>query len=305
MRDAQSEAAAELLQDRFELLRLRTLLVGSLGIVVLIFSLVALFGYGSRALSLLGQAISMGTDEFHVPNNLFQKPADTSWSRTPFLLQIAFVVIGISGISYMTRQVLSTLQIRVWLAVLFGLAVCIIYMQSNVGSVWNSSQRDLVKAVRAKEWTLVEQLSSGSQNQVGHNYVMAQIGLVKPDDKLLQLHGKTLVDKLDDMLMRRGSHIEAFDSGLLSVADEFKPKVLGAIDMAIYGSAHTQIGLSLAQSATMQENNSGSWGWALTKTIFEMLIALVGIVIALLLLRLWRLMTRRLRWLRPWVAAAY
>jgi hypothetical protein len=304
MRDAQAEMDAELLQDRFELLRLRTLFVGGLGVLVFIFSLVALLGFGSRFFSLLGQVLTTGNDGFHVPGNLFQKPADAAWSRTPALLQIAFVVVGISGISYMTRQVLSSWQVRAWLAVLVLLSLSIIYTQSDVGSVWHSSQRVLVKAVHSKEWSVVEQLSSTSQNTLAHNYVMAQVGLIKPDNVLLQLHGKELVDKVDDLVMRRGLYAENMDSSSLKVADEFKPHILKMIDVSIYGAAHTQIGISLEQPNGLQKHNSPSRGWTMARSLLEMLGALAGIGVATALFFLWRLMARRLRWLRPWIMAA-
>jgi hypothetical protein len=295
---------AELLQDRLELLRLRTLLVGALGMLGLVVGLVTLLGYGSQALKLVGQALASGTDGFHVPANLFQEPADESWARSPVLLQLAFVAIGIGGIAQMTHQVLSTVQIRVWFAVLVGLAGCITYTQSDVGSLWHSAQRDLVKAVRAKEWARVEQLVANSQNGVARAYVMAQVGLAKQDAGLLQLHGKALVDQIDDMLMRRGQDRESRDRGLLAAADDFKPHILRDIDIAVYGAPHTQIGLSLAQSGRTQAQTTSRWGWTLARAVLSMLAAVASIGIAFALLMLWKRMTARLRWLRPWVMTA-
>lgn len=297
-----AEADAELLQERLELLRLRTLLVGALGIVGLVAGLVALLGYGSQALQLLGQALVFNTEGFHVPGNLFQVPADESWARSPVLLQLAFVAIGIAGISQMTRQVLGKVQVRLWLAVLCGMALGITYMQSDMGSLWHPAQRELVQAVRAKEWTRVEQLSSTSKNPTAHAYVMAQVGLAKPDPALLQLHGKPLVDRIDDMLMRRGQDREARDNGLLGVADAFKPQILRDIDLAVYGAPHTQIGLSLAPTATSARQDPAK-GWALARSLVAMLVAAAGMGVAIALLRLWRRMTARLLWLRPWVVA--
>lgn len=293
-----AEADAELLQDRLELLRLRTLLVGALGIVGLVAGLVALLGYGSQALKLAGQALIFNTEDFHVPGNLFQTPADTSWARTPVLLQLAFVAIGIGGIGQMTRQVLSTVQIRLWLAVLCGLAIVITYLQSDIGSVWQPAQRDLVKAVRAKEWARVEQLSSTSKNPMAHAYVMAQVGLAKPDPALLQLHGKTLVDRIDDVLMRRGHDL---DYGLLGIADEFRPQVLKSIDLAVYGAPHTQIGLNLTSEANAAPQDSARW--AIAGTLLAAGAATAGMGTAIALLMLWRRMTARMRRLRPWIVA--
>ena len=296
------EADAELLQERLELLRLRTLLVGALGIVGLVAGLVALLGFGSQALKLLGQALVFNTEGFHVPGNLFQAPADQSWARSPVLLQLAFVAIGIAGISQMTRQVLGKVQVHLWLTVLCGLALGIIYTQSDMGSLWHASQRELVQAVRAKEWARVEQLSSTSQNPAAHAYVMAQVGLAKPDPALLQLHGKPLVDRIDDMLMRRGQDREARDNGLLSVADAFEPQTLRDIDLAVYGAPHTQIGLSLAPTATAVRQASAK-GWAMAGSLVATVVAVAGTGAAIALLLLWRRMTARLLWLRPWVMA--
>lgn len=298
-----AEADAELLQERLELLRLRTLLVGALGIVGLVAGLVALLAYGSQALQLLGQALVFNTEGFHVPGNLFQVPADESWARSPVLLQLAFVAIGIAGISQMTRQVLGKVQVRLWLAVLCGLALSITYMQSDMGSLWHPAQRELVQAVRAKEWARVEQLSSTSKNSTAHAYLMAQVGLAKPDPALLRLHGKPLVDRIDDMLMRRGQDREARDNGLLGVADAFKPQILRDIDLAVYGAPHTQIGLSLAPTATATRQDPAK-GWALARLLVAMLVAAAGMGAAIALLRLWRRMTARLLRLRPWVMAA-
>ena len=225
--------------------------------------LVALVGYGSDAVKWVGQLLVNDTGGFHVPNNLFQAQKDESWARSPVLLQIAFVVISISGMAQMTRQVLSTVQVRLWFVVLAGLAGSIIYMQSDVGSVWQASQRDLVKAVRAKEWTRVEQLAATSKNAVAQRYVMAQVGLAKPDAALLQLHGKVLVDQIDDMLMRRGQDRDARDNGLLDITDAFKPEILRDIDVQVYGAPHTQIGLSLAKLAGTARHNASQGGWAL------------------------------------------
>lgn len=294
-----AEADAELLQDRLELLRLRTLLVGTLGIVGLVAGLVALLAYGSQALKLAGQALVFSTEGFHVPGNLFQAPADTTWARSPVLLQLAFLAIGIGGIAQMTRQILSTVQIRLWLAVLCGLALFITYTQSNIGSVWHPSQRELVKAVRAKEWARVEQLSSTSQNPVAHAYVMAQVGLAKPDAALLQLHGKALVDRIDDVLMRRGQDP---DYGLLNLTDEFRPEILKDIDVAVYGAPHTQIGLSLTSAARAARQEPAHW--VVATTLLAIGAATAGLAAAVALLLLWRRMTARLRRLRPWVMAA-
>lgn len=302
MRSAQADA--ELLQDRLELLRLRTLLVGALGIVGMVVGLVALLGFGSQALKLAGQALASNTEGFHIPSNLFQVPADQSWARSPVLLQLAFVAIGMGGISQMTRQALSTVQIRVWLAVLFGLAACIAYTQSDLGSVWHSAQRDLALAVRAKQWARVEQLASTSQNSVARRYVMAQVGLAKPDPGLLQLHGKVLIDQIDDMLMRRGQDRQARDSGLLAIADEFRPHILKDIDLAVYGAPHTQIGLSLVSSADSHKQEMPNSGWALARVLLSMVAASAGIYAAVALLLLWKRMSARLRWLRHWVMAA-
>lgn len=296
-----AEADAELLQDRLELLRLRTLLVGALGIVGLVAGLVALLSYGSLALKLTGQALVFSTEGFHVPGNLFQSPSDTAWARSPVLLQLAFVAIGIGGIAQMTRQVLSTVQIRLWLAVLCGLTLFITYTQSDLGSVWHPTQRDLVKAVRAKEWARVEQLSSTSQNPVAHAYVMAQVGLAKPDAALLQLHGKALVDRIDDVLMRR---VQELDYGLLSLADEFRPQILKDIDVAVYGAPHTQIGLSLTSPASSARQEPAQERWVVASTLLAMGAATAGIGAAVALLLLWRRMAARLRRLRPWVMAA-
>jgi hypothetical protein len=304
MRDAQSEAAAQLLLDRFELLRLRTLLVGALGIIGLVVSLVALFGFGSKIFGLIGQALAANSQGIHVPSNLFQAPVDSSWARSPVLLQLAFVAIGIGGIAFMTRQVLSTVQVRLWLVVLGGLALCIVYMQSDVGSVWHAKQRDLVKSIRAKEWGRVEELSSASSNVVGHRYVMAQIGLVKPDAELVRLHGKVLVDQLDDSMLRRVPNEAGSDSSLLTAAEPFKPQILKAIDVAVYGAAHTQIGLSLMQSDSSEKYGHAGVGWALARSVVVVITALLGIGLAFTLLRLWRRMVHRLRRLQPWVVAA-
>jgi len=293
-----AEADAELLQERLELLRLRTLLVGALGIVGLVAGLVALLGYGSQALQLLGQALVFNTEGFHVPGNLFQVPADDSWARSPVLLQLAFVAIGIAGISQMTRQVLGKVQVRLWLAVLYGLALSITYMQSDMGSLWHPAQRELVQAVRAKEWARVEQLSSTSQNPTAHAYVMAQVALARPDLALLQLHGKPLVDRIDDMLMRRGAR----DNHLLTRADAFKPQILRDIDLAVYGAPHTQIGLSLATTATAARQAPAT-GWAVAQALVATVAAAAGTGAAIALLLLWRRMTARLLWLRQWVMA--
>jgi hypothetical protein len=305
MRDAQAEAAAELLQDRFELLRLRTLFVGALGILILIVSLIVFFGYGSKALILISHALTANTNGFHVPSNLFQAPVDTSWARSPFLLQLAFVVIGISGISYMTRQVLSNVQIRVWVAVLGVLALCIVYMQSDIGSVWHSSQRDLIKAVNKEDWSRVEQLSLESRNSLGHGYVMAQVAIAKSDQIYLKTHSKLFVDVLDNMLMRRGFYAETIDGGLLKTADDFKPQILKTIDIAIYGAPHTQIGLSLVKLNDSSKQEAGIQFREFTGIIMIMALAIGGVVLAYVLFKLWRRMTHRLRWLKPWVDAAY
>ena len=117
---------AELLQDRLELLRLRTLLVGGLGILALVVGVVTLVGFGSHVVKLVGQALVSNTGGFHVPSNLFQTPPDEAWARTPVLLQLAFAAIGIAGIAQMTRQVLSRVQVRLWFAVLLGLAALLV-----------------------------------------------------------------------------------------------------------------------------------------------------------------------------------
>lgn len=298
MTDTRAEADAELLQDRLELLRLRTLLVGALGIVLLVVSLVALLGYGSQALNLVWQWFSNSNDTLHVPSDLFKKPIDTAWARSPVLLQIGFVAIGFAGISYMTRQILSPVQVRVWFAMLLVLALCILYTQWDIGSIWHSSHRNLVKASQAKEWSRVEQLSSESGNAPGHQYVMAQVGLLKADTAMLQQHGKALVDQLDSMLLN------SYDGGvgegagyLLIAADKFEPSVLKAIDLAVYGAAHTEIGLRSAQTTPSAK------GWATVGAFLGILAALTGLAGAGALLILWRLMAKRLRWLRPWVMA--
>jgi hypothetical protein len=301
---ALDEIDAALLQDRLELLRLRTLLVGGLGMLGLVAGAVALVGYGSYAVTLVGQMLVGSADAFDVPSNLFQAPADQAWARTPVLLQLAFAAIGIAGIAQMTRQVLSRVQVNLWFAVLLGLAAGIAYTKSDFGSVWSSPQRELVSAVRAKEWTRVEQLSSSSQNTLAHAYVMAQVGLAKPDASLLQLHGKPLVDQIDDVLMNRGQDQGAQKRFLLSINDKFRPPILRDIDVAVYGAPHTQIGLSLAQRDNTGKRGTFQSGWALLSALVYVGLAAAGMGAAFALLLLWRRMATRLRWLRPWVVAA-
>ena len=204
----------------------------------------------------------------------------------------------------MTRQVLSRVQVRLWFAVLLGLAAAITYTKSDFGSVWHASQRELVVAVRAKDWARVEQLSSGSQNALAHAYLMAQVGLAKPDSRLLQLHGKPLVDQIDDVLMNRGQDPITQRSFLHSINDKFKPQILSDIDVAVYGAPHTQIGLSLAQSANAAQRDTAVGGWALARALMATGMAVAGICAAVALLLLWKRMATRQRGLRPWVMAA-
>lgn len=287
----------QLLQDRFELLRLRTLMVGTLGMLGLVVGLVALTGYGSHAVKLVVEGLASTTEGFHVPANLFQPSKDESWARTPVLLQLAFAVIGVGGVVQMSRQVLTTLEIRLWFAVLLALAAGIIYMQSDIGSVWHAAQRELVNAVRAKEWARVEQLSATSHNSAAHAYVMAQVGLAKPDPVLLQLHGKVLVDQIDDMLLHR----QSLDNSLLLAADEFKPEVLSGIDVAVYGAPHTEIGLRLAKSVSTDTGATSKRGGALVLKLLRTSMSAVGLGVAGALLLLWKRMTSRLHRLRPWL----
>lgn len=291
-----TQAETELLQDRLELLRLRTLLVGALGILGLVVSLVIFLGYGSQALQLVSQMLISDTSGFHVPSNLFQAPADESWARNPVLFQLAFAAIGVGGVAQMTSQILSTVQVRLWLAVLTVLGACIAYTQSDLGSVWHASQRHLVEAVRSKEWGRVEQLSATSKNALAHRYVMAQIGLNKPDTELLQRYGKVLVDQIDDSLMRSGPVYGTQDNGLLAATDSFSPQILKDIDVALYGAPHTLIGLTVTQPTGTSQR-----GWALARSLISMILAVGGIGAAVVLLLLWKRMSERLRWLRGWI----
>lgn len=298
-----TESDAALLLDRLELLRLRTLLVGSLGILGLVACLVALVGHVSNVVTLGGEALLGNAKGFHVPANLFQEATDGSWARTPFLLQLAFAAIGIGGIVQMTSKVLSKLQVRLWFAVLLCLATCIIYTTSDFGSVWHTSQRDLVNALRAKEWERAAQLSSTSKNAMSYAYVMAQIGLLKPDARLLELHGKTLVDQIDQVLMHSKQDFEPWQISVLHVTDNFKPKILRDIDVAVYGAPHTEIGLRLAQPAIAATPSTSRSGWGVAHNLLSLLVAAAGIGAAIALLRLWIRMAARLHWLRPKILA--
>ena len=297
-----ADVQAQLLLDRLELLRLRTLLVGALGMLGLVAGLVASAGFANSLLKGLLQGLAPGAAGLHVPANMFQLPAQWEWTRAPVLLQLAFAAIGIGGIVQMTRQVLSAVQVRLWFAVLLGLAAGIAYTQADLGSVWHPSQRELVEAVQAKEWARVEQLSATSKNPLAHAYVMAQVGLVKPDAGLLQLHGKTLIDQVDDTLMHRGQDREARDFQLLSATSEFRPQILSALDVAIYGAPHTEIGLRLAQAEPSAKASQGVW--ALAPSLLGFGVAAAGIAAAFALLGLWRRMRSRLHRLRLWIPAA-
>jgi hypothetical protein len=301
MRDANAEAAAELLQDRLELLRLRTLLVGAIGIVGLLVCLVALISFGNQAVSLVGEWFSKDTGGVHVPRNLFQSTAEAALVRGPMLLKIGFVVIGVGGMVYMTRQALSAFQVRGWLTVMALIGFTNLYAQWDMGSVWRTEHRDVVRAVKAKEWTRVDQISSGSQNTMGYRYVIAQVGLVKPDAALVQLHGKALVDEINDLVLSHGTGDYTGGESLLKAADPFKPQVLAAIDAAVYGAPHTEIGLKVAQTA---RSGSGGGG-AFIRSTLVLVGAVLGLIASVGLLVLWRSMARRLRWLRPWVRDAY
>lgn len=143
----------------------------------------------------------------------------------------------------------------------------------------------------------VEQSSAASTHDLAHRYVMAQVGMVKPDTDLLQLHGK-----IDNMLMRRAQYHDARINSLLDTTDAFKPNTLKAIDIQVYGAPHTQIGLSLTKSAGTNLSKVPQNGWALAVALLSMAVAIVGLVAAVALLLLWRPMAARLRWLQWFVA---
>jgi hypothetical protein len=298
-----ADVQAQLLHARLEMLRLRTLGVGALAILILVLGLTTGAGHASAALKTLVQVLFNATEGVHVPANMFQAPADWAWTRSPVLLQLAFVVIGIGGIVQMTRQVLGAVQVRLWVAVLLGLSCGIVYTNSDLGSVWQAQQRELVKTVRAKDWARVEQLSSTSRNSLAHAYVMAQVGLAKPDAVLLQLHGKALVDQIDDTLMRRGQDREARDFQVFSAGSEFEPRVLRDLDVAVYGAPHTEIGLSLGNADALAPRGGAQGFGSLTAQLLGLAVAGVGIAAAFALLRLWKAMRARLHRLRPQMAS--
>jgi hypothetical protein len=289
-------AFAQQVQDRIELLRLRTLLVGALGMIGLVAGGTVVVAATGHVLKLAWQVLASDSGRIHVPANLFQVPADGTWARSPALLQLAFAVIGLAGIVQITRQAISVVQVRVWCGVLLCLAAAMAYFQFDLGSLWQAPQRQLMKAVKAQEWDRVEQLSSASHNLAGHAYVMAQIGLVKHDRALLLAHGKPLVDRIDNLLLQRGAE----DTQLLAAADGFSPQVLRDIDVAVYGAPHTEIGLRLAAAGP----NAGpsSAGRALAWELLWLCAATVLLIAAGASLRLWRGMTRRLHDLRIWHA---
>jgi hypothetical protein len=289
-------AIAQQVQDRIELLRLRTLLVGAVGMLGLVAGGLVVVSATGHALKLAWQVLASDAGRIHVPANLFQAPADEDWARAPALLQLAFAVIGLGGVVQITRQAISAVQVRVWCGVLLALAAAMAYTQLDLGSLWQAPQRQLMKAVQAQQWDRVEQLSSASHNLAGHAYVMAQVGLVKPDRALLLTHGKPLVDRIDDLLLQRGPE----DTLLLAAADSFSPQVLRDIDVAVYGAPHTEIGLRLAAAGAAPPSAGRALAWELLWAG-----AAAGLVVAAgASLRLWRRMAARLHDLRAWQAGA-
>ena len=290
-----SQVAAELQQDRIELLRLRTLLVGFFGILCLVVSLVLLSGFGRQTFTFVGQWIN-DTAEFHVPNNMFLVAPNPAWARTPVLLQLGFAAIGFGGVIYMTQQVLGEFQKRLWLLTMCILAMAIFYSHSNTGSIWHTKHRELVKAVRAGEWDRVEEFASKSPNPDAKRYVMAQVGLIKKDSDLLEQHGKVLIDEIDAAL-----YSASVGTSLLKAADDFNPRILKNIDVAVFGAAHSQIGLVLTQSPSAEKKYMPTLWLSFLRSIVATALAMLGVGLSIKTLQLWRHMSNRHRRLKYWL----
>lgn len=101
------------LQDRVELLKLRTALLGVIGFLLLAMAAVMLLSVGPTAIDAF-TSVLIGVGPVHTPENLYADLSNTS--RMPLILQLSFLAVAALGVSAMSRDGMSALHCKLWLA---------------------------------------------------------------------------------------------------------------------------------------------------------------------------------------------
>ena len=285
------------LQDRVELLKLRTALLGLIGFLLLAMAAVMLLNVGSSAIDAIASVL-IGAGSVHTPENLYADLDNTS--RMPLILQLSFLAVAALGVSAMSRDGMSALHCKLWLVLLTGLGGAALFIQLTLDGS-RASRSPLQAAIDKKDWAQASSLLPFEANPIGAAYVQAQIALAQNDTVGAGVQGFKVLPLVEQVLFRKHADGQPTNSLMYQPTRYFRLDVLQRIDLATYGAAHSELsiepgpGLNSAQSSRVAQ---------ITKSILTAAAALLALALSILILTLWVAMVRRVKAVSVWASMA-
>lgn len=283
------------LQDRVELLKLRTALVGLIGFLLLAMAAVMLLNVGPSAIDAMASVL-IGAGSVHIPENLYADLGNTS--RMPLILQLSFLAVAALGVSAMSRDGMSGLHCKLWLVLLAGLGGSALFTQLTLDGN-RASRNPLQSAVDKKDWAEASRLLPFEANPMGSAYVQAQIALVQNDTVGAGAQGVKVLPLIEQELLRKHADGLPANSSMYQPTRYFRVDVLQRIDLATYGAAHSELsiepgpGTNSAQSSRVAQ---------ITRSMLTVAAALLALALSTFILMLWVSMVRRVKTVSVWAS---
>ncbi len=285
----------QLLQDRVELLKLRTALVGIIGFLLLAMAAVMLISVGPSAIDAMASVL-IRVGPVHVPENLYADLGTTS--RMPLVLQLSFLAVAALGVSAMSRDGMSALHCKLWLVLLAGLGGCALFFQLTMDGS-RASRSTLQSAIDKKDWVQASRLLPFEANPMGAAYVQAQIALVQNDTVGAGAQGFKVLPLVEQVLFRKHADGLPANSSMYQPTRYFRVDVLKRIDLATYGAAHSELSIETGPATNSAQSSRVA---QITRSILTVAAALLALALSTLALMLWVTMLRRVKAVSLWAS---
>lgn len=283
------------LQDRVELLKLRTAFLGLMGFLLLAMAAVMLLNVGPSAIDAVASVL-LGAGSVHIPENLYADLSNTS--RMPLILQLSFLAVAALGVSAMSRNGMSALHCKLWLVLLVGLAAAALFTQLTLDGN-RVSRGPLQSAIDKQDWAEAFRLLPFNTNAMGAAYVQAQIALVQNDAVGAGVQGIKILPLIEQELLRTRADGLSDNGSIYQPTRYFRSDVLRRIDLATYGAAHSELSIK-ASSETIPVQSSRVAQTA--RPILTAAVALLALALSTFVLMLWVSMVRRVRTVSAWAS---
>lgn len=285
------------LQDRVELLKLRTALLGLIGFLLLAMAAVMLLNVGPSAIDAIASVL-IGAGSVHTPENLYADLGNTS--RMPLILQLSFLAVAALGVSAMSRDGMSALHCKLWLVLLTGLGGSALFIQLTMDGS-RASRSPLQSAIDKKDWIQASRLLPFEANPMGAAYVQAQIALAQNDTVGAGVQGFKVLPLVEQVLFRKHADGQPTNSLMYQPTRYFRLDVLRRIDLATYGAAHSELSIALGPGTDSAKSSRVA---QIVRSMLTAAAALLALALSTFILMLWVTMVRRVKTVSVWASMA-